>query len=346
MNGFFVLLKRELKSIKKEKTIMIAILIQFLIASFSSIILIGVMSFYDPTTIGQNTRITIKVGVVGDTSSPMVGLLEDRNLEVTPFSDVTDAEKAFQSGDVDTVMFIPESNTGVTDMKLILPEADTPKTLILMVLNEPLKKYENLLREANNVQLNYKDVEGKPHANYEFLYSLIIPVLMLFPAFIAGSIVVDTISEEIENKTLDTLWSAPVSLNVIFSSKITAAVVTAGIQCILWTILLRLNNFSIQNVGPVLLLSLIIAASISVGAAIIALYFKDRERAQFVYSIVLLTVTGLSYFLNPSPFNIITRLAVGDYYVGASEVVPYLIPLFALGGIFLFVSKRLVAVQS
>jgi ABC-type Na+ efflux pump permease subunit len=343
---FFVLVKRELKSIKKEKTIMLAILIQFLIASFSSIILIGIMSFYDPASIGENTRVTIKVGVVGDTTSPMVGLLEARNLKVTPFTDTDEAEAAFRSGEVDTVMSIPEGETGVTEMKLVLPEADTSKTLILMVLNEPLKRYEDYLRAANGVELNYGRVGGKPHTNYEFLYSVIIPILMLFPAFIAGSIVVDTVSEEIENKTLDTLWSAPVSLNAVFSSKVFAAILTAIVQCLLWTVLLRFNGFSLQNLGLVLLLSVIIGASISFGAALVAMYFKDRERAQFVYSITLLVAAGLGYFLNPSPLSLIARLAVGDQYVGAPEVLAYTLPLLLLGAAFFTLSRRLVTAQA
>ena len=346
MREFFILTKRELKSIKKEKTIMLAILIQFFIASFSSVILIGIMSFYDPASIGENTRVTVKVGVVGDTTSKMLDLLEERNLKVTPFADVDEAEEAFRSGQVDTVMFIPEGDQGVSEMKLILPEADTSKTLILMVLNDPLKRYENHLRAANGVQLHYDRVEGKPYTNYEFLYSVIIPILMLFPAFIAGSIVVDTVSEEIENKTLDTLWSAPVSLNVVFSSKVFAAIVTAIVQCLLWAILLRFNSFAIQNLGLVLLLSIIIAAAIAFAAALIAVYFKDRERAQFVFSTALLITAGLSYFLDPSPFSLIARLSVGDLYVGVTDVLLYTVPLILLATASLTVSGKLVAAKS
>ena len=346
MSRFLVLLKRELKSIVKEKTIMFAIIIQFFIASFSSIILVGIMAFYDPASIGENARVTIKVGVVGDTSSPILGFLRDRNLKVASFADVTGAEAAFKSGQVDTVMFIPESSNGVVDMKLILPELDTKKTVIFMVLDEPLKRYENYLREASGVQLNYADTGGKPHTTYEFLYSVIIPILMLFPALIAGSIVIDTVSEELENKTFDTLMSAPVSLNQVFASKISAAVITAVIQCVLWVGLLRLNNLFIQNTGLVLLLSVIIAASISIGTAIIALYFKDRERAQFVYSIGLIAAVGGSYFLNPSPFSLLTRMAAGDLNMDAYHIMIYAIPLIAISIIFFFVSKKLISVTS
>ena len=169
---------------------------------------------------------------------------------------------------------------------------------------------------------------------------------MLFPALIAGSIVIDTVSEELEDKTFDTLMSAPVSLNVVFASKIFAAVVIAVMQCVLWAGLLRLNNLFIQNTALVLLLSVIIAASISVGTAIIALYFKDRERAQFVYAIALIAAVGGSYFLNPSPLSLITRLSAGDPSLGVFEVMLYAIPLIVIGIAFFLTSRKLISVPS
>ncbi|MFA4837740.1 MAG: ABC transporter permease, partial [Dehalococcoidia bacterium] len=78
MSRFFVLVRKELKSIRNEKTIMFAIMIQFLIASCSSIMLVGVMAFYDPSSIGENTNAHINVGVVGDMSSPIVSFMMDR----------------------------------------------------------------------------------------------------------------------------------------------------------------------------------------------------------------------------------------------------------------------------
>jgi ABC-type Na+ efflux pump permease subunit len=251
------------------------------------------------------------------------------------------AEEAFRSGNVDTVMFIPESQDGVVNMQLIMPELDTKKTIIFMMLDEPLKKYENYLRQANGVVLNYDNPIGKSSTTFEFLYSLIVPILMLFPALIAGSIVIDTMSEEFEHKTFDTLTSAPVSLEQVFMSKIAAAVITAIIQVVMWVGLLRLNNIVIQNAVLVALLAFIIAAAVSIGAAIMALYFKDRERTQFVYSIILVAAIGGSYFLNPSPFSVITRLAAGDPSIGIFEVALYTIPLIAIGMVFLRFSRRL-----
>lgn len=345
MREFIVLVKRELKSIKKEKTIMFAIFIQLFVASFSSVMVMGVMSFYDPTTIGENPQRDITIAVTGDTRSPIVDYVGASNaVKVIPAATFAQAEEAFQAGHVDAIMNIPSVESGVVDMDLYLPQSDVASTVILMTISEPLKDAENHLRQQNGIELKYTDLEGKPHTSYEFLYSVLIPLLMLFPALIAGSIVIDTVSEELENKTIDTLWSAPVSLNEIFSSKVFAALLTALAQCGLWILLLGLNAYTVRNPGLVLGMALLVAATISLGAGIIAIAFKDRERAQFVYSITLLLSAGLSYILDPSPFGLITRLAAGSHHVGPAQVSLYVVPPIIVGAVFYFiVSRRIVA---
>ncbi len=347
MREYLVLVKRELKAVRKEKTILFAIFIQLFIASFSSVMLIGVMSFYDPHTIGENSKAEITVGAVGHIASPIVDFVDEaRNIEVRSYPSLEAAKDAFRSGQVDAIMEIPPPHGGAVDMDLYLPRSDAQSTVILMSLSEPLKQAENYLREENGIRLNYSNIQGKSHTSYEFLYSVIIPLLMFFPALIAGSIVIDTVSEEIENKTLDTLWSAPISINRIFSAKVCAAVLIAGIQCILWVLLLRMNGYAIENTGLVLMLAVSVAATVAGGAAIIGLCLKDRERAQFVYSIALVLAAGLSYLLDPSPFGLVTRLAAGSPFVGPAHVAVYLAPpVLVAVALHTAISRRWVVAQ-
>jgi ABC-2 type transport system permease protein len=343
MRAFFSMVFRELRMVRKEKTILFAILIQLFIASFSSILLVGLMAFYDPDSIGQNTNINLTVGVIGDNGSPLIDFMEQRHLRVAIFDNADRAESAFKSGRVDAIVYIPEKTADTVDIKLVLPSMDARATVALMILKGPMKQYENYLRQQNGIQVRYSDAGGKPSTTYEFLYTIIIPVLMFFPAFVAGSMVIDTISEEIQNKTLATLLSAPVSLSRILSAKIVAAVIIAVIQCILWAVLLQVNSFSIQNLWLVLLLSIIIAAIVSITALLISILFRDRERSQFIYSIIIVIGIGVSFFFNISPFSLIARLATGDYYVGILQVMLYLLPLIALCIIFPFVAKKVLS---
>jgi ABC-type Na+ efflux pump permease subunit len=346
MASFYSIMNKELVSVSKEKTIVLAILIQLLIASLSSVILVGLMSFYDPGSIGQNTNIHVNMGVVGDSGSPLVSWLREGGFKVSTYASLEDAQASFDKGNIDAILTIPEWSQGTQDMQLYLPQSDSKDTVITMTLEEPLKKYENYLREQSGVHVRYTDVKGRSNTTVEFLYSFIVPLLMFFPAFIAGSIIIDSISEEIENKTMDTLLSAPVSLNSVLGGKITAAIFLAIIQCILWSILLSLNHLFIQNLWLVLLLALIIASFVTFGSAVISIYFKDRERSQFAYSILLMTVWGLSMFANPSPIGLIARLAMGDPHVGLTDVLVFVVPLIALIGLFFYASRRLLALKA
>ncbi|MFO8009469.1 MAG: ABC transporter permease [Dehalococcoidia bacterium] len=343
MRELWVLIRKELRSIRREKTILFAIVIQLFIAGFSSILLVGVTSFYDPSTIGENAPIHLTVGVIGDDNSPVAGFIESHeNVRVVTYSDDFDAaDKAFRSGRVNALVYIPPGDSEVVEAKIILPKSDAASMLILMTLDEPLKKAENYLRELSGIELRYNDLEGKTHTSYEFFYSIIVPVLMFFPALIAGSITVDTISEELQDKTLDTLWSAPLSLGQIFSSKIVTAGATALAQCALWVLLLEFNFLSVENIPLVLLLATIVAFFVAFGAGIIALLFGDRERAQFVYSISLVVAVGSSYYAGMSPFTLITRLSSGGHYTGIIDVAYYLVPLTVIGMVFWFAAKRL-----
>ncbi|MFA5366811.1 MAG: ABC transporter permease [Dehalococcoidia bacterium] len=343
MRRFLTLLKRELRSITREKTIIFAIVVQFFIASFSSIILVGIMAFYDPSSIADNSRVNIRAGIVGGggNTEPLHSYLEEGNVRVYLYQDRSQAEYAFLAGYIDAVLILPDTMDGVVDMKLIMPKLDASKTVVFMMLDKPLKKYEDHLRRSAGVDIRYDGSGGKPHTTYEFLYSLIVPILILFPALISGSIVIDTVSEEFENKTFETLAVTPVSPGQIIVSKVAAAILIAAVQVVMWVGLLRLNDIVIQNALPVIMLGIFIAAAVSVLTAVIALYFKDRERSQFIYSIVLVALIGGSYFLNPSPFGLITRLAAGDPSLGILQVFLYVIPPAAAGIFLLSISRRL-----
>lgn len=346
MGAFRAVFAKEIRAIGKEKTIVLAIVIQLIIASLSSVILIGLMSFYDPGTIAQNTNLHLKIGIVGDQSSELIKDLRQAHITTIYYDSPNYAQQDFAKGSLDAIIYVPQRNGTVTDMKLFLPDSDSRTTVVLMVLKEPLKKYENQLRAANGVDVKYTSVTGSSSTTYEFLYSFIVPMLMLFPAFIAGSIVIDTLSEEFENKTIDTLLTAPVTLTDMIGGKLTASVFVAILQCVLWVVLLSFNHIYIQNVVLVLAMAGLIAAFVASGSALISLYFKDRERSQFVYSVLIITAASLSYLVEPSPIGLITRLATGAPGVNAINVALYVIPLVLLLAAIMLNTRRLVALKA
>ena len=341
MSAFWAIVRKELRSVSREKTIMIAIGIQLFVASFSSAILIGLLSFYDPDSISVNFKANVRVGLMGDANSPLKGFLQERGIRVVNYTSSDSAQRAFELGFVDAVVFVPQDTGSVVEMKLILPQAEARSALILIMLKEPLKRFENTLRTGRGVELKYTNLAGLPSTTFEFLYSVIVPVLMFFPAFVAGSMAIDSIAEELENSTLETLRSAPIALNAIFASKVFAAWLLALMQCAAWVLLLKLNGIELQAAGLVLLLALLAAAINAAGSAFVALVFKDRERSQFVYSIVILIVISASSLFNFSPIALMTRLAAGDAYASLRDVAVYGILLIGMLAVFFRATRRL-----
>jgi ABC-type Na+ efflux pump permease subunit len=342
MNAFLVIIRKELGTVLRDRTIVIAILIQLFIASFSSALLLGVLSVYDPDTILQYGRGGVNIGMVDPSGSPLGSLLSVRGVSLRSYGTLAEAEAAFYRGEVNGILAVPPNSRNNAAIKLYLADgADAANSLIRTVIQEPLKEYENYLRAQNGILVYYTDLKGKPATSFEMIYSIILPILMFFPAFVAGSMVIDSLTEEVENNTLQTLLAAPLTINQMVAAKITATVILAILQCAAWLTLLWWNGISVQNQGWVVFLAVIIAGIIASAAALGAVLFKDRERSQFVYSITLLSAAAISTLLGISPVVTLSRLAIGDHYTSGWNILVFLIPLAVLYLLLLKISRRL-----
>jgi len=333
---FLAVVKKELGSVIRDRTIVISILIQLFIASFSSALLLGMLSLYDADTILEFGGAGIKIGVVEASENRLGTFMSDRGLTVVPFAVLADAQAAYFQGKLNAVVSAPQDVNGLTEINLYLPDSDTASSLIRMVIQEPLKQYENYLRTQKGVDVRYTDLKGKPSTSFEFVYSVLLPMLMFFPAFVAGSMTIDSLTEEMENNTLQTLLSAPLTVNGMIGAKIASAIILAILQCSAWLWLLKLNGIAIQNIGWILLLALIMAGIASTIAATGAVLLQDRERSQFIYSLMLLAAVAISILLNISPITTLSRLAIGDMYTSGWNVAVFAV---SLGGLYLLLSR-------
>ncbi len=342
MGAFLAIVNKELGAVLRDRTIVIAILIQLFIASFSSALLLGVLSVYDPDTILQYEGSYINIGMVNSGNTPLPAFLSARGLHLTSYGTLAAAEAAFYRGKLNAIIVAPPPGSGITDVKLYLPDhADAANSLIRMVIQQPLKDYENYLRARSGIDVYYADLRGKPSASFELIYSIILPLLMFFPAFVAGSMVIDSITEEVENNTLPTLLSAPLTLNQMIAAKIASAIILALGQCLAWLALLQWNGISVRNLGWILLLATTVAGIVAAAAALGAIFLQDRERSQFVYSLTLLSSVAVSTLLDISPIKTLSRLAIGDPYTGGLNVAFFLVPLCILCLILWLTSRRL-----
>jgi ABC-type Na+ efflux pump permease subunit len=341
MVPFLAVIKKELGSVIRDRTIVISILIQLFIASFSSALLLGMLSLYDSDTIMKFGGAGIKIGMVGAPDHPLESFISERGLGIISYDTLAEAEVEFFQNKVNAIVVIPQGISDTAEIKLYLPDSDAVSSLIRMVIQEPLKQYENYLRAQNGIEVRYTNLKGKPSVSFEFIYSVLLPMLMFFPAFVAGSMSIDSITEEVENNTLQTLLSAPLTINGMIGAKIASAVILSVLQCVAWLTLLQLNGIAIQNTAWILVLALIVAGITSTSAALGAVLLKDRERSQFIYSLILLAAAAISTLLGVSPIKTLSRLAIGDAYTSGWDVALFAAFLAGLYFLLLKMSRRL-----
>ena len=342
MIPFLAVVKKELGSVVRDRTILIAILLQLFIASFSSALLLGMLSLYDADTILRENGAQIRIGLVDAADDSLGTLLANRGLTVLPFATLTQAESAFYEGKISAIIDTPQDAKGLTEIKLYLSDSNTISSLVRVAVQEPLKQYENYLRSQQGVEIHYADLQGEPSTSFEFVYSVLLPILMFFPAFVAGSLSIDSLTEEFENNTMQTLLSAPLTVNGMISAKILSVFALSFLQCGAWLVLLKLNGIAIQNISLIFLLALIVSGITSISAALCAILLKDRERSQFIYALLLLAGVAISNLLNLSPIIILSRLAVGDHFVSGWNVALFAIVLTGFYLLLWKVSRRIV----
>lgn len=333
MIPFWAVVKRELWTVLRDRTILIAILIQLFIASFSSALFLGMLQLYDVDTILRFSGPAIRIAVVNAADGELSSFIAKRGMTVRSFASFEQAEAEFYSGNAAAIIDVPQVSNGVTEISIYLPESNTISSIVRLAIQEPLKEYENYLRLQKGVDIHYTDLRGESSISFEFVYSVLLPLLMFFPAFVAGSLAIDSLTEEFENNTMETLLSAPLTVNLLVNAKVLSVVILAVVQCGVWLTLLKLNGIAIQNTFWIFLLALIVSGITSISAALGAILLQDRERSQFMYAVMLLTALALSSFLNASPVTTLSRLAIGDFYTSGWSVAgfaAFLMGLFLL----------------
>ena len=135
------------------------------------------------------------------------------------------------------------------------------------------------------------------------------PLLLFFPPFLSGSIVVDSVTEEVERGTLELLRVAPVTLVEIVDGKAAAMVLLAPLQAVLWMGLLQFNGFGVSNVPTlVVFVTAITAVTVAVGVGL-AIVTGTRRQGQLLYSVLVLALFGVAVVAPEHPARTVALLA-------------------------------------
>ncbi len=179
--------------------------------------------------------------------------------------------------------------------------------------------------------------EGSRYSS--FFLGYLIPIVLFFPIFTSSSLIVDAVVGEKERKTIEMLLAAPVQRSTILNGKFVAIYGLITLQVLAWLAALRLEGIAIANLSSVFLLLAAVNLALTATAFVLAAFSRTVKEASialmllYVAAFVFLITSLTMEFFNPqrflefSPFNSISRLALGEQ-VGASS---YALSLLALG---------------
>jgi len=310
-----------------EKTLVLAIIVQLFIASFSSLLVIGLASFFDPSALDKYNSPRSNVGIVG--SGELKQFIERGHIRPHNYTNLSSAVTGFYNNEVDAIIVIPKeaaNGTEIIQVMTYLPKSDIKGTLAMLQLKKPLENYEAYAQDLRTSRLGFEPIRlivdrspKKTSTYFEFIYGILIPLLIFTPIFISGGLIIDMLTEEYERKTLDLLLVSPLSFSEILDGKMITAIIIVPAQALLWLLLVTINGVVVNNIGLLLILSGIVAAIVVILGAMIAVRFKKRMVSQYLYSLVLIMLFLAGYLFSNSPFNLATRLSAGS--IGAQALV-------------------------
>ncbi|MFB6154200.1 MAG: ABC transporter permease [Halodesulfurarchaeum sp.] len=306
---------RELASLRAEKTIVLAILIQLFVAAFSSFLVVGLVSLYDPGA--TQGGYTVDIGVSGNASDELAPYVEQGpSRRAITYENQTALMTDFTRGRLDAALHATLAPDGQVHVDAFVPEGDFRSTLIVVQVKEALSAMERERRLALSHRLTRSPlpVPSRTDANpyFGFTYTILVPMLAFLPAFISGSIAADSLAEEIERGTLDLLRATPLSLQAIIDGKALTMITIAPAQAALWFVFLVINGTAIANPLPILVLVTALAAILVVLGAGLSILIEVRREAQLLYSFLSLGLFGAAMLLPESPPNVVAKLAVGS----------------------------------
>lgn len=314
-----IIAKKEFRGLYNEKTILLAILLQLFIALFSSFLMVGLTSMYDPSSLSRFSHSRYSVGYAGNESKILTYLQTSPDFRVYQM-DLSTAVAALGERKLAAVIYVPDTQPEALDpvkITLYTLQNDLQTAIVDVKLKDIFLRYEKDLRDTRADRLQQELVSlqiqktTKGGDFYEFVYGLLIPLLVFMPAIISSALVIDLITEEYQHETLETLMSTPITFAEMVWGKVIACELLVPIQAGVWLLLLMLNGIAILNAGLILLQVVVTSLILILLGTLTALHYRERTAAQFIFSTALVVVILFSLALPANPLNLITRLAVG-----------------------------------
>ncbi len=300
----FELIKKDIRLMFRERTFVSVVFLIVFVASISSVITFGLIMLYNPGYLGYYG--SSKVAVVGECFTE--SCYDERT-----------AMELFKSGKVDAVLIVTDVN-GIKYVDVLVPDDEIKAAQVLSYVKRLLTEYEEKVRDVYGIpNLDVKVFSGGREINlpsgsstvFKFIYLILIPLLSVTTAVVAAGMTIDSVCEEIQSRSLEVLLTTPLTPFKISISKVASPMIFSSIVTALWLLLLAVNKVDIMNPLPAFVLSVSITAFFVALGYVMAVKFRDRERAQLFFSILAAGSLPLMVTKYASPPVMVGRAAAG-----------------------------------
>jgi ABC-2 type transport system permease protein len=196
--------------------------------------------------------------------------------------------------------------------------------------------------------LNPVIIEESETRYSSFFLSYLIPLMLFFPIFTVGSIILDSVVGERERKTVESVLVSPINRREVVLSKFLSASLFVFIQLVIWLLIFRMYGIPIQNPIGILFMVLLIDSAIISVALLFTFYSSTVKEANivlmllytfvFISLIVSLSINYFDMVIFKTPFNIISDLVVGE----GTSMIYWSIFLITIVGIALSINIKFV----
>ncbi len=317
LKRYLALVRLEIGGIRSQKIMILAVFVQIVMLLASSSLTAGFSSAF-----GGDLRViegkNVVVDGVGDVPEMLSELLESRGLVVVP----SDYLGRIGSVDVQITVFSGRLDRNEPIVIDITVPKSTYTSALLRVLRSSL---EDLQEDARQMRGGLDVVNPPPRVLladsaafnamekqivFETTYMMMLPIVLLLPLIISGGLVLDSISEEKERKTIHLLQATPLSLFEIIGVKIFFYIVIGLAQAAVWITLLQMISVEMSNIGWMLLLLASLAVFFVLTGGLLSLKMPNKAMAQLAYTLITTLLILVWFILPGSPVNIIVALAL------------------------------------
>ena len=248
-----------------------------------------------------------------------------------------EALASLKNGEVDAVVLLNETLNETNYIDVYIPKEDVKAVKVIPALRKILMDYQDTLRAYKGIpilRVKAYDLSGKPidvpegiSIQFRFMYTALIPLIVILTAIILGVYVIDILYEE---RCLEVLLCC-VRLRDVVLAKILAVTFVSAVLTATWLLGLIANGVSI-NV-PLTVLSSYTTYILSVSIAMMVFRFsRNREEAQLVYSLIFIPLILSFLTFDPSPLSLVVKsaLSIFDFAIVAFLTIDLLLLTLAV----------------